>query len=104
MFFPKSINLLFSYRSEYLDIFCCILITYIQPELVELVWRCIFGVKPYITRLSFAKFTTISFSNQRASKCKSLATYSTTDKFSSGSYVTPLVRATHLKLTSLCLV
>src|SRR5574344_2366011 len=104
MLFNKSINLVFSYRSEDLYIFCCILITYIQPELIELVWRCIFRVKPYITRLSFAKFATISFSNQRACQCKSLTTYCTTDKFSSGSYVTPLVRATHLKLPSLCLV
>ena len=46
MFGNEALDFLARYESEYLDVFLGILVAYVQPELVEFVWRCVARVEP----------------------------------------------------------
>ena len=49
----KGLTLVLLYIGEYLYVTLGILVTYIQPELVELVGRCVLGVEPYVSVVMF---------------------------------------------------
>ena len=104
MFCCQCFHFFLTQRSENLYITCGILVTYIQPELIELVRRSITGVQPNITRLSLTELTTIGLCNQRTSQCKHFTAISTANQLGPGSNITPLIRTTHLKFAALCFI
>jgi len=65
--------------------------------LIELIRRCAFRIKPYISRFCFTEFATIGLSDKRASESKSFATIYATDKLGASGDISPLVGTAHLQ-------
>src|SRR6056297_595 len=74
MFFRQFMYGFLIKKSEYLNVFLCILIRNVQPKLVEFVGRSLFGIKPYISFFCLTEFSTIGFSYQRTGKSKGFTT------------------------------
>src|SRR5574344_340078 len=100
MFSNQLVYFIFTKRSENLDVPRRIIITYIEPELIKFIRRCISCIEPHITRFCFTKLSSICFSYKRTGQRISLTTICTTNQFSPRSNVTPLIGATHLQLTT----
>ena len=71
----KVLNSLTVEQSKNLDVALSILIADIEPELVELVRRCVAGIEPYVTALGLTKLCTISLGDEWAGDGKSLSPY-----------------------------
>ena len=57
---------------EYLYISLCIIVSDIEPELIESVWCGAVAVEPYITTLCFSEFLSVSLGDERACESESL--------------------------------
>ena len=79
----QSLDFFPGQRSEYLDVAGCIGIAYVQPELVELIRRCIAGIEPYIAGFRLTEFTAVRLCNQRACQGKYLTAIGTANQFGS---------------------
>ena len=99
MLFYESINSLLVEVGEDLDIFLSIVITYVQPELVESVRSSTITIQPDVTTLCLTKLLAICLGNQRTSEAEALCIIaeSTMNQLSTCSHVTPLVVTTELK-------
>ena len=100
----KPIYLLSLQRGEDLDIALRIIITYVEPELIELIRRGIFAVEPDITALGLSELAAVGFGDEGASQRKSIATAHLLDEFSTRCDIAPLVGAAHLEFAVLVLV
>ena len=102
----KSLNSLAVEQCEDLDIALSVVVAHVQPELVELIRRCVASIEPYITRLCLTKLRTVSLGNKRAgdSKCLSLRAELTADKLSTCCDITPLICTTELNLAVVLIV
>ena len=100
----QGLTLFLLYVGEYLYVTLCILVTYIQPELVELVGRSVLGVEPNVTTLGLTELSAVRFGYKRTCKRKALGSVNSADQFGAGGNVTSLIGTTHLQLTVLMLV
>ena len=89
---------------EYLDVALGVLIAHVEPELVELVRRCIARIKPDVARLGLAELRAVGLLDQRARQRESLAARLAADQLGPGRDVAPLVGPAHLELAVLMLV
>ena len=76
-----------------------IVIRYIEPELIELVWGGPDGIKPHIPLLGLPELPPILFGDQRTGKGKGLTPFDPADQFRPRDNVAPLVGSPHLQLT-----
>ena len=60
----QSLNSLAVEEGEDLDITLCVVIRYVEPELVELIWRGVLCIEPYVTALGLTELCTISLGNE----------------------------------------
>src|SRR4051812_29082248 len=74
-----------------------IIIGLLEPKLVELVGRSSFGIEPYITTLTLAKFAAIAFCDKRCCHREGLSTRFAANEFCAGNYIPPLVGTAHLE-------
>ena len=72
MFFDQGIDSLFLQRGEDLDVLLGILVTDVEPELVELVRRGAFRVEPDVAALRLAGLRAVSLGEQAASQSEGL--------------------------------
>ena len=100
-----SLYLFLGKECENLDVALGIFIGYIEPELVELVRRGSFRIELDVAFLGLAELLSVSLSDEWAGQCVcvGLAEHSS-DKFSSGSDVSPLVASAHLQMAVLVLI
>ena len=68
----KGLDSLAVEECEDLDVTLCVVIRYVEPELVELIWRGILCIEPYITALGLAELCTICLGDEWTGDCKSL--------------------------------
>ena len=106
MFFDEVVDDILLQRGEDFDILLGIIITDIQPELIEGIWCCSVAIEPDITTFCLTKLLTISLCNQWTSKavCLCFIAKCTTNKFGTSSHVTPLVITTQLQLNTVLLI
>ena len=106
MFLDETLYLVVRQRGEYLDVAFGLLVTYIEPELIELVRTGALAVEPYIALLGLAELLTISLGDKGAGEGEgfSLGAEGTADEFGAGGDITPLVASTHLQAAALLLI
>ena len=100
----ESINLVLGEGGKNLDIPLGIGVRDVEPELIELVWRGITSVEPYISALRLAELAAVGFRYQRTGKGESGLAVHLSHKLDAGGDVSPLVGAAHLHETVLVFV
>ena len=100
----RRIDLLLGEHGEDLDVFLCVRVRYVEPELVELIWRRALRIQPDVSLLSLSELSSVSLCDQRAGECESLLAEDTADELGTCGDVSPLVCSTHLQGTSLVLI
>ena len=103
--FYGSLDFFFREKGENLDISLGILVRDIEPELLELVWRCPFRVGPDVAVLGLAELSAVSLPDERTGQCVcvSLAEHPA-DKLRTRGDVAPLVASAHFQTAILVLV
>ena len=65
MLFNKGVDSCLVEACEDLDIAFSIVVAYVEPELVELVWSGAFRIEPNIARLCLTKFLAVRLGDER---------------------------------------
>ena len=97
----QSLNLLAPEEGEDADVAGGVDIGAVEPELVELVWRCALGVEPHVSALGLAELGAVGLGDERAGEGVGLATFYAADELGAGGNVAPLVGTAHLQLAAL---
>ena len=100
MFGDQVVDGLFIEQREDFDVTLGVLVGGVEPELVELVGRCVARVEPYVAALGLAELGAVGFGNQRAGEGESLAAGLAADQLRAGGDVAPLVGAAELQFAT----
>ena len=79
------------------DVFGGVLVTYVQPELVEFIGRGIAGIEPNVTRLGFPELPAVGFGDEWAGESIDLSAVGTAYQFCPCGDIAPLVRTSQLQ-------
>ena len=91
-------------HGEDLDVPFCVLVGDVEPELVELVWACAFGVEPDVSFFRLAEFLSVRLPDERAGEGIGFLSEHPADELRAGGDVAPLVAAAHLENTTFVLI
>ena len=91
---------------EYLDIAFGVVVTHVEPELIECVWRRAVAIEPDVSALGLTEFLTIGLGDERTSEAESfgLVAQRAADEFRSGRHVAPLVVSSQLQTYAVLLI
>ena len=102
----KCLNGLLIKVGKDLDIALGIVVTDVEPELIEGIWRGTIAVEPHVSTLCFAEFPPICLRNQRTGETESLGfiAQSAANQFGSRGHIAPLVIASELQTHAMMLI
>ena len=95
------VDLILLQAGEDLDVAFSILVSYVEPELVEAVGRCVTLVEPDVALLGLAELAAVALGDEGAGEGVCLAAAHSPDELSAGGDVAPLVGTAHLQLAAL---
>ena len=102
----EGVDLVVTQTGENLDVALCLLVTDVEPELVEPVRRGVAAVEPDIALLRLAELLAVGLGDERAGEGVGfgLSAEGAANELRAGGDVAPLVRAAHLQFAVLGLV